>query len=116
MFYEIVFWKALIPLPKSSNGLISHFYAVLDKKERLRKPENHSRVEIRLVIRPFTLKVNSQLRGLASIRKGLGTEMTSFLVSLYSIIASENVSGRVYGEKYKKSRKSYFCKSGGVII
>ena len=69
------------------------FYAVLDKNGRLRKPENHSREETRLVIRPFTVKVTCRIRGLASIRKGLGKENTPFLVSSNSMTASENVSG-----------------------
>ena len=77
------------------------FYAVLDKKGRLRKPENYSRVETRLVIRPLTVKVNCQIRGLASIRKGLGKENTSFLVSSNSIIASESVSKMVSGENFE---------------
>ena len=76
-------------------------FAVLGKKGRLRKPQNHSRVETRLVIRPFTAKVNCQIRGLASIRKDLGKENTPFLVSSNSIIASENVSGRVSGEFFE---------------
>ena len=59
-----------------------------------------SRVETRLVIRPFTVKLNCQKRGLASIRKGLGKENTHFLVSSNSIIAAENVSGRVSRESF----------------
>ena len=48
-----------------------------------------------LVIRPFTVRVNRRIRGLSSTRKGLGKDDTSFLVGSNSIIASENVSGRV---------------------
>ena len=118
----------------------------MTKKGRLRKPENHSRVETRLVIRPFTVKVNCQIGGLASIRKGLGKENTPFLVSSNIIIASENVSGRVSGDNFTNfckpnftnpegsqsgrvpilpirkgpnfanSEGSHFCKSGGVSI
>ena len=76
-------------------------YAVLEGKGRLRESENHSQVETRLVIRPFTVKVNCQIRGLASIRKDLGKEDTPFLVSSNNIIASENVSGRVSGENFE---------------
>ena len=39
-------------------------------------PENESRVDTRLVIRPFTVKENCQISSLASIWKGLGTEYT----------------------------------------
>ena len=59
------------------------------------KTEKQSRVETRLVIRPFAVKAKCQIRGLASIRKVLGTENTPFLVSSYSLISSENVSGMV---------------------
>ena len=44
--------------------------------------------------------MNGQIRGLASIRKGLGKENTPFLVSSNGIIASENVSGTVSGESF----------------
>ena len=80
---------------------------------RLRKPENHSRVETRLVIRPFTVKVDCQIRGLASIRKGLGKENTPFIVSSISIIASENVSGRVSGEIFESLSKAIFTNPEG---
>ena len=68
--------------------------------------------------------MNCLVRGLASIRKGLGTENTHFLVSSYSIIASANVSGRIPGEKFRIPGKaifanpegSQFCQSGGVPI
>ena len=68
--------------------------------------------------------MNCQIRGLASIRKGLGTENTPFLVGSYSIIASENVSGRVSGENFKSPGKAIFAnpegsqfgQSGGVPI
>ena len=96
------------------------------KGKRLRKPENHIRVETGLVIRPFTVKVNCQIRGLASIRKGLGTKNTPFLVSSYSIIASENVSRRVAGrDLFLPIRKSpifgnpegsQFCQSGRILF
>ena len=87
----------------------------------LRNPENQSRVESRLVTRPFTVEQNSKKGGSASIRKGLGTEKTTFLVSSYSIIASENVSGRVSGENFKSPGKAIFTipegsQSGGVPI
>ena len=52
-----------------------------------------------LVIRPFTVKVNCQIRGLASIRSR--KKNTPFLVSKNNIIASENVSGRVSGENFE---------------
>ena len=58
-------------------------------------PENLDRAEIRLQIRPFTVSVNCQIRGLTSIRKGLGKDHITFLVATNSIIASENVSGGV---------------------
>ena len=73
--------------------------------------------------------MNCQIRGLASIRKGLGTENTPFLVSFYSIIASENVFGRELSENFKSPGKAIFtnggfpirkgpkfCQSGGVPI
>ena len=84
--------------------------------------------------------MNCQIRGLASIRKGLGTENTPFLVSSYNIRASENVSGGVKGEISKVPEKlflpirrgpnfvnsegpsfanpegSCFCQSGGVLF
>ena len=62
-------------------------------------------------MRPFTVKVNCQIRGLASIRKGLGTENTSFLVSSYR---------RTYPEWYRvkilKVSEKVFFQSGGVPI
>ena len=113
-------------------------YAVLDKKGGLRNPENQSRFETRLVIRPFTVKENCQISSLASIRKGLGRENTPFLVSSYSIIASKNISGRVLVENFKSPGKaivtnpegsqagrvpyfanpvgSQFCQHGGVLF
>ena len=103
-----VFWKALVPLPKGSNGWIRQLYAVLNKKVGLRNPENQNRVETGLVIRPFTVWENCQISSLASIRKSLGTENTPFLVSSYSKIASENVSGRVSGENFKNPGKAFF--------
>ena len=45
------------------------------------------------MIRPFTVSVKCQIRGLTSIRKGLGKYHIPFLVDTKSIIASENVSG-----------------------
>ena len=68
--------------------------------------------------------MNCQIRGLASIRKGLGTENTPFLGSPYSIIASEDVYRRVSVEIFKSPVKaifanpegSQFCQSGGVPI
>ena len=92
------------------------FKASLDKKGRLRGPENHSQVETRLVIRPITVRVNCQIRGLTSIRKGLRKDDTPFLVSSNSIIALENVSGRVSGENFKSPHEAFFYKSGGVPI
>ena len=102
------------------------------QKRKAREPENHSRLETVLVTRPFTVKVNCQIKGLASIRKGLWTENTPCLVSSYSIISSANVSGRVSGENFKSLGKtilpilrgpnfanperSCFCQSGGVTI
>ena len=61
----------------------------------LKAQENLSRAEIRLAIRPFTVRVNRRIRGLTSIRKGLGKDDTQFLVDSNSIIASEIVYGRV---------------------
>ena len=62
-------------------------------------------------MRPFTVKVNCQIRGLASIRKGLGTENTPFLVSSYR---------RTYPEWYRvkilKASEKVFFQSGGVPI
>ena len=65
--------------------------------------------------------MNCQIRGVASIRKGLGKEHTPFLVSSKSIIASENVSGRVSSESFGSLWKAIFTKpegsqSGGVPI
>ena len=82
------------------------------KKRGLKKSENHNRIEIRLLIRPFTVKVNCRIRGLASIRKDLGTENTPFLVSSYSI--GERIR-KGSGENLK-SRNSCFCQSGGVLF
>ena len=45
------------------------------------------------MIRPFTVRVNCQTRGLTSIRRGLGKDHIPFPVNSNSIIASENVSG-----------------------
>ena len=59
--------------------------------------------------------MNSQIRGLTSIRKGLGKDRIPFLVNLKSIIASENVSGGVQVER-RKSPKSYFYKRRGLPI
>ena len=60
--------------------------------------ENFSRVEIVIAIEPFTVSENCQIRGLTSIRKGLGKDHIPVLVDSNSIIASENVSGGVYVE------------------
>ena len=65
------------------------------------------------MIRPFTFRVNCQIRGLASIPKGLGKEHTPFLFSSNSIIASENVSGRVSGESFGIIWKAIFTKPEG---
>ena len=72
-------------------------------------------------MRPFTVRVNSQIRGLTSIRKGLREDDTPVLVSSNCIIASENVSGRVSGENLENPREAIFTKpegsqSGGVPI
>ena len=72
-------------------------------------------------MRPFTVRVNSQIRGLTSIRKGLREDDTPILVSSNCIIASENVSGRVSGENLENPREAIFTKpegsqSGGVPI
>ena len=53
--------------------------------------------------------MNCQIRGLTSIRKGLGKDHIPFLVNLTSIIAPENVSGGVKVER-RKSPKRYFYK------
>ena len=103
-FYKNNFGKPSHTLPKEINGQIRQFYAVLDRKERLRTSENLSQFETRLAIRPFTVRVNRQIRGLISIRKGLGKDDTPFLVSSNSIIASENVFGRVSGESLESLR------------
>ena len=68
--------------------------------------------------------MNCRIRGLASIRKGLGKEITPFLVSSNSILASENVFGRVSGENFESLLKAFFanpegsqfCQSGGVLF
>ena len=57
--------------------------------------------------------MNCQIRGLASIRKGLGTENIPFLVSSYSIVASEKLFGWVPGEKFKSPGKTFFTNSEG---
>ena len=80
---------------------------------KARKTKNYSRNETRLVIRPFTVKVNYQIRGLASIRKGLGKENTPFLVSTNSIIASENVSERVLGANFESLKRVIFINPEG---
>ena len=56
--------------------------------------------------------MNCQISGLASIRKGLRKDDTPFLVSSNSIIASENVSGRVSGENLESSREAIFTNPG----
>ena len=66
------------------------------------------------MIRPFAVRVKCQIRGLTSIRKGVRKDDTPFLVSSDSIIASENVSGRVAVENSKKYPRGYFYKPGGV--
>ena len=65
--------------------------------------------------------MNCQIRGLTSIRKGLGKDHIPFLVDTNSIIASENVSGRELVENQGRLRKANFTKpegsqSGGVKI
>ena len=65
------------------------------------------------MIRLFTVKVNSQIRGLAFIRKVLGKENKPFLVSSNSIIASENLSGRVSGENFGSLLKAIFTNPEG---
>ena len=93
----------------------------LDEKGRLWAPEYISQVENRLAIRPFTVRVNNQIRGLISIRKGLGKDETPFLVNSYSIKASQNVSGRVLGDNLESLREAIFSnpegsQSGGVLF
>ena len=51
--------------------------------------------------------MNCQIRGLTSIRKGLGKDETPFLVNSNSIKASENVSGRVSGENLKSPERLF---------
>ena len=80
-----------------------------------------SLVDTSLVIRPFTVRVNCQIRGLTSFRKGLRKDDTPFLVSSNSIIASEKVTGRVSGGNFKSPREAIFTnpegsQSGGVQI
>ena len=65
--------------------------------------------------------MNCQIRGLTSIRKGLGKDHIPFLVDTNSIIASESLSGGVYVENQGNLRKANFTKpegsqSGGVQI
>ena len=50
--------------------------------------------------------MNCQIRGLTSIRKGLGKDHIPFLVNSNSIIASENLSGGVL----------FFCQPGGYYF
>ena len=57
--------------------------------------------------------MNRQIRGLTSIRKGLGKDDTPYLVSSNSIIASENVSGRVSGENLESFREAVFTNPEG---
>ena len=97
------------------------FLAALDKKGRLWAPEKLSQVETRLPIRPFTVRVNCQIRGLTSIQKGLGKDQTPFLVNSNSIKASENVSGRVSGGNLEGLREANFTnpegsQTGGVLF
>ena len=78
------------------------------------------------MIRPFTV---SQIRGLTSIRRGLGKDHIPFPVNSNSIIASQKVSGGVLVEIKEISEKvllqnqrapnpegSCFHKTGGVPI
>ena len=67
-------------------------------------------------MRPFRVKENCQISSLASIRKGLRTENTPFPVSSYSLRASENVSGRISGENFKRSVKAAFANPEGVLV
>ena len=65
--------------------------------------------------------MNCQIRGLTSIRKGLGQDHIHFLVNTDSIIASENVSGGVQVENQGSRGKVILTKlegsqSGGVQI
>ena len=89
------------------------FYAVLEEEGRLKAPENLDRAENRLAIRPFTVSVNCQIRGLTSIRKGQGKDHIPFLVDTNIIIASENVSGGVQVGNQGSFRKTIFAKPEG---
>ena len=65
--------------------------------------------------------MSCQIRGLTSFRKGLGKDVTPFLVYSNSIKASENVSGRVSGENLDSLREAIFTnpegsQSGGVLF
>ena len=65
--------------------------------------------------------MNCQIRGLTSVRKGLGKDYIPFLADANSIIASENVSGGENFENQGSLRKAIFTKpegsqSGGVQI
>ena len=65
--------------------------------------------------------MNCQIRGLTSIRKGLGKDHIPFPADTKSIIASVNVSGEVYVENQGSLRKAIFTnpegsQSGGVKI
>ena len=93
-------------------------WAVLDKKGRPRAPESLSQVETRLAIRPFTDRVNCQIRSLTSIRKGLGKAETHFIVNSNSIKASEKISEKLFLQTRRgpNPERSYFCQSGGVLI
>ena len=98
----------------------------------LGKPENYNRVEIRLLIRPFSVRLNCHIRGLASIRKGVRTENTPLIVSPYSIIASGTypegymveilkVPEKLFlpirrGPNFANPEGSQFCQSGGVLF
>ena len=68
------------------------------------------------MIRPFTVKVNCQIRGLASIRKELGKENTPLLVSSNSIIASEKVSGKHIAERDEGYRVKFLKVSEKLFL
>ena len=57
--------------------------------------------------------MNCQTRGLTSIQKGLGKDVTPFLVISNSIKESENVPGRVSGENLETLREAIFTNPEG---
>ena len=87
--------KPLDPYQKLIEIELSNLGQFWTKKGGLKAQDNHNRVEIRQVIRPFTVSVNCQISALTSIRRGLGKDPIPFPVNSSSIKVTQNVSGGV---------------------